>query len=143
MGSARHVVQRDSGSSLEGSVAGIDTHRRTQVLQELDLKLLCSLPVIGVFDDDHEAHVRGTFTERRNATTAAADIQAEARSRGDAVGNDSSSLLDVYVCLSKMDCGIAERDNSSRRVRIELVQEWKLRIANDASSMLRPVLETH
>ena len=71
---------------------------------------------------EYEAHIGGIFTERRNATTTAEDVQAEARSRRDAVGNDSSSAVDVYVCSGKVDCGIAERDDSSRRVRIELVQ---------------------
>ena len=37
--------------------------------------------------------------------------------------------MDFDVCLGEMDCGIAERDDSSGSVGIELVKEWELGIA--------------
>ena len=38
---------------------------------------------------------------------------------------------------------VAERDNGDSRVRIELVEEWELLVADDSSGLLRTVLEAH
>ena len=38
---------------------------------------------------------------------------------------------------------IAERDDGSSGIGIELIQEWKLLVADNALSLLWPVLEAH
>ena len=48
--------------------------------------------------------------------------------------------MNFDVCLSEMDCGIAERDDSSGSIGIKLVKERELGIAYSPSGLLRAAL---
>ena len=91
----------------------------------------------------HEAHGSGVFAECSNVTPAEVDIQTKTCCRGNAIGDDACSFVDLNVRLGKVDRSIAERDDSSGSVGIELVKEWELRIAYDSSGLLGAVLKAH
>ena len=88
-------------------------------------------------------HARRIGAEVRNATPTAEDIQSKASCRRNAIGSYTSGLVNFYICLSKMNSSIAECDDDSSSISIELVQKIKLLVADDSLSLLWPILEAH